>query len=196
MVQRMLGDIMPEVFYDLVKDDLKKYYDIITKIDTIGTQFDGTDTDIVSGTCFRMMYYARKIISQNPTSIIEVGGGVGEFYAIIKAMGWDGEYYIYDLDDVRKFQFLYLNEVERQTGLLLRQTWPHLIEDPFFVSFYALGEMTDSWKEYYIESVVKACRHGFVIWNPHSGASSEIPFECKVEDEYPLTHPGNKMLTW
>ena len=109
-------------------------------------------------------------------------------------MGYKGSYYIYDLPGVKEFQRKYLNRVTELTGLNTDLGNLHAYQ--YCVSFYALGEFDDELKRHYIEGVVKNCKHGLIIWNPHSGASEEIGFECKVEDEFPLTSPNNKMLTW
>src|SRR5688572_25623871 len=76
-VQRMLSTGMtwlgkvPPVNMDLMK-----------KIDNIGY----TVPVGLSGACLRMIYYADKILQYYPPSIVEIGGGVGQFYAILRAM--------------------------------------------------------------------------------------------------------------
>lgn len=183
MVQRMLGEIRwPEPVPQGIDIEL------LTKIDNIGrSQASG-----ISGIVLRMIHYAQKVLERDPPSIIEIGGGVGQFYASLRALGYQGEYYIADLPEVQAFQRRYLQEVEWQTGLRLPQT----LHYDFCVSFYALGEFDDETKAWYIENVVKKCPHGFVIWNPHSGASDVINFPCRVTDESPLLNPGNKQLEW
>lgn len=183
MVQRMLGEIdWP--------GDVPAGVDMgpLTKIDNIGR----SQPREISGTCLRMLYYAQKALQKNPRSIVEIGGGVGQFFAVLRAIGYQGDYYIFDLPDVQEFQAAYLRQVEGQTGLSLSQR----LQFDFCVSFYALGEFDDEMKEWYIESVVKKCPHGFVVWNPHSGASDVINFPCTVTDEYPLLSEGNKQLEW
>jgi hypothetical protein len=66
----------------------------------------------------------------------------------------------------------------------------------FCVSLYALGEFDDDTKNWYIQSIVKNCLHGFILWNPHSGASEEVTFPCTVTDEDPLLAKGCKQLEW
>lgn len=206
MVKRMLGDISLDLFGPLV--DLQSIPHDIRKmlfiIDTIGTRWSETDTLSMSGTGLRMIYYAQKVLAMKPTSIIEIGGGVGEFWAILGALGYKGIYKIYDLPEVEDFQNKYIMEVERRTGLQLLpqgelfRLHPVTIEKDtdLCVSFYALGEFTDEMKLHYFRNVISRCKHGLIIWNPHSGASKEIPFECSVTPEYPLTHPDNLQLIW
>jgi hypothetical protein len=190
MVARMLGEIRwPLPHPDAV--DL----DLLTQIDNIGR----STASGITGTALRMIHYAQIVLDRDPRSIIEIGGGVGQFYATLRALGYQGDYYICNLTEVQAFQRRYLQEVERQTGLRLPLSAPRMpldLQFEFCVSFYALGEFDDKTKAWYVENVVKKCHHGFVVWNPHSGASTAIDFPCRVMDEVPLLHAGNKQLEW
>lgn len=190
MVQRMLGEVSMALPWGFNPSDDPDLFQLLMKIDSIGYA-----TNTFTGTAMRMIYYARKVLEANPVQIYEVGAGCGEFYAILRALGYKGSYEIYDLQEVRDFQIQYLKEVSKQTGLDLELSSP-IYAPVMFLSFYALGEFDDETKKGYIKEVIPRCSHGLILWNPHSGASSEIPFACKVEDEFPLTAPGNKMLTW
>lgn len=189
MVQRMLGSVNMELFSKAMKPLEQHELDLAIKIDSIGY-----DIPTFTGTAMRMIYYARQVIERDPKSIVEIGGGAGEFYAILRMLGYKGTYMIMDLPEVQAFQASYLAEVSKQTELNLPLTPRE--EYDFCVSFYALGEFDDELKKYYVENVINKCRHGLVLWNPHSGSSAQIPFECTVTDEYPLTYPGNKQLSW
>ncbi len=185
MVRRMLGDIDANLFTGLVTTPVPS---IIADIDNVGR----AKWEPLSGTGLRMLYYAEQVMKLSPKSIVEIGGGVGQFYATLRALGYSGEYYIHDLPAVKMFQDKYLAEVEGIMGLPLSQK---KTERPdFCVSFHALGEFDDELKEWYVKNVVKKCKHGFVVWNPHSGASDKIGFKCKVSDEQ--VSPGAKRLTW
>lgn len=186
MVRRMLGDFpWPAPLPHGV--DLE----LLARIDNVGRSAPSA----ISGPALRMIHYALAVLERNPPSIVEIGGGVGQFYATLRALGYTGRYFIFDLPEVKEFQAAYLAEVESQTGLSLP-----VFQSPksyeFCVSFFALGEFDDETKAWYIENVVRKCPHGFVVWNPHSGASHEIDFPCTVADEQPLLHQGNKQLEW
>jgi hypothetical protein len=183
-VERMLGSIDPELYAGLVQ-----VTPLIELIDSIGR-----NPGPISGVGLRMLWYAGKVLRLDAPSIVEIGGGAGEFYAILRALGYRGDYMIMDLPDVMKFQRDYLAEVRFQTGLRLPLT--RLTQFNTCVSFYALGEFDDDTKQKYIEQVVTKCEHGFILWNPHSGAGREISFDCRVSDEYPMNHPGCKLLEW
>lgn len=184
----MLGEIPVPLSIEYGKvvkeDNWVKCLEIIE----IGGEFNDQE-----GNFMRMIYYAERVLEQNLSHICEIGGGVGQFYAVLRALGYRGKYYIYDLEEVKRFQRKYLDEVTRRTGL---ETSLEFGRFDYCVSFYAYGEFDDDLKAWYTAKVITKTPHGLIIFNPHSGSSSEIPFECKVEDEYPLTSPGNKMLTW
>ncbi len=178
-VRRMLSE-------DLVWTGSVPYVDIdlMTRIDNIGN----SEPKSISGSCLRMIYHADKIIQRNPISIIEIGGGVGEFYAILRAMGYKGDYFIQDIPEVILFQNSYLRAVHYETGLHTGQT----LHFDFCVSLYALGEFDDALKNWCVEMIVSKCPHGYVVWNPHSGASEDVPFKCEI---IPM-EDGSKLLLW
>ena len=186
-VQRMLGEVDASMFYQELPSDQKG---LLLTIDNIGKRWSME----LSGSCYRMIYYAQKIMKDPPGGIDEIGAGSGQFYAVLKALGYKGDYYIYDLPEVKNFQAKYLSNVSRITGLNLP-----LKSIPTYdmcCSFYALGEFDDETKAWYIENAVKPCKRGLVIWNPHSGATTDVPWQCNIKDEFPLTYKGNKELTW
>jgi hypothetical protein len=157
----------------------------ILKIASLGGEF--------LGNTWRMVYYAQKVLKANPSHICEIGGGVGQMYAVLRALGYEGKYFIFDLPEVKEFQRKYLDEVTKRTGL---NTDLEYGDFDFCYSGYAWGEFDEETKEWYRREIIKETPHGLIIFNPHSGASKEIGFDCRVEDEYPLTSPGNKLLTW
>lgn len=159
IVKRMLGEIDPQLFHQAMH-----LQHILLPIDNIGRTVPGP----VSGVCLRMAWYAMKVIELAPASIVEIGGGVGQFYAVLRALGYKGSYYIYDLEDVQKFQQIYLNECSKRINisLSLRKTdKPEMV-----VSFYAFGEFDDYLKQSYMP-LIKDSKHGLIAWNPHSGAT-------------------------
>jgi hypothetical protein len=185
MVKRMLGEVNAFDYYPIIGAINEPTWEKLFQIQTLGGDFKG----IVA----RMIYYGQQVLKTNPSHICEIGGGVGQMYAVLRALGYEGKYFIFDLVEVKEFQRKYLDEVTKRTGL---NTDLDYGEFDFCYSAYCLGELDDETKDWYIENVVKNCWHGLIIWNPHSGASDKIRFDCNVEPEYPLTSPNNKILSW
>lgn len=177
MVKRMLSEVDKKLFYneDEVGVAMFKNYGNLYKIYAIGETTE--PIPLFDGRFTRMIYYALEVLKRNPASIVEIGGGVGQFYAILRALGYRGEYYIADLPEVREFQKNYLREVEKQTGLpipfLGNGTYFGFPERIFCVSFYALGEFDDELKKE-VFKIVNDCGHGYIAWNAHSGASDDL----------------------
>jgi hypothetical protein len=185
MVKRMLGEVNAFDYYPILGAINEPKWEKLFQIQTLGGNFKG----IVA----RMIYHAQQVLKSNPSHICEIGGGVGQMYAVLRALGYEGKYFIFDLPEVKEFQRKYLDEVTKRTGL---NTDLEYGDFDFCYSAYSIGEMDDETKDWYIENVVKNCWHGLIIWNPHSGASDKIGFDCNVEPEYPLTSPNNKILSW
>ena len=192
-VLRMMGGIDDGVFDHLTPELHPTVWGYVDAVDSIGfSQAPPTRTGLI----LRLLFYAINVLERQPPSIIEIGGAVGHFLALLVALGWRGEYTCHDLPAVSKFRETFLGEVEARTGLPTRRPAVTGPPFPFVCSFYALGEFDDETKARYINDVVLKSDHGLVVWNPHSGASPEIGFPCHVEIECPLTGLGNKLLTW
>lgn len=195
-VKRMLGEIGRYVFYDHVKNwsggDMVMVNHVV-KIDLVGFDKEAP-TLMPTGNCFRYIYYAKEILKRNPSSICEIGGGVGQFYAILRALWWKGDYWINDLPEVQEFQSKYLGEVSKQTGL----DWQLVRRNNFdmLVSFYALGEFDAGNRQQY-EQLIDSAPHGYIAWNPHSGASDSLSiFENHDIKVTPGVEPGISIIEW
>lgn len=184
-VKRMLSEVDGWDWINGVALDTEEA-NVFHKIYSLGGNFWGI--------CSRMAWYAQRILKLNPTSIIEIGGGVGQFFAILRALGYKGHYVIYDLPEVKDFQSKYLDEASKLTGINVIQSAPAEID--LCVSFYAFGEFDDELKLCYIENPIKKCKRGYMAFNPHSGASDDLsifPFPVKSE---PGREENIKIVTW
>lgn len=191
MVRRMLSlDLETDLFDSCLIGERLATIDLLEDIDKIGSgKLDAGITD----QCLRMFYYAKEIIKLNPPSICEIGGGVGQFYAILRAMGYKGTYWIFDIPEVITFQGKYLNEVTRRTGLPLHQTF---CKFDTVISFYAIGEFDDETKQHY-SPLISDCPHGYIAWNPHSGAKDDLSiFNGHDITVTPGIEPGIKIIQW
>jgi len=195
-VRRMLSlDLDRLVFWDQVErwaNGDMKLVDTIAKIDLIG--YEKLPTILPTGIGFRNIYYATEVLKLNPSSICEIGGGVGQFYATLRALGFEGNYMIKDIIEVELFQIKYLEEVEKQTGLELPQFEGARVD--LLVSFYALGEF-DAAKRQRYEQLIDETPHGYIAWNPHSGASDSLSiFENHDIKVTPGIEPGVSIIEW
>lgn len=196
-VRRMLSlDLDRMIFWDQVQkwaNGDMKLVGTVAQIDLIG--YEKPPTILPTGICFRYIYYAKEIMKRNPSSICEIGGGVGQFYSTLRALGWEGEYYIEDLPEVESFQSIYLRKVMAQTGLYLKQAID--LTSPYFLcSFYALGEFDNETKQSY-EKLIDGAEHGYIAFNPHSGASDSLSiFEYHDIKVTPGVEPGISIIEW
>lgn len=189
-VKRMLSEADHKEFLTEEVIDVIHTHPLLRAIDNIGE----THQRHKSGRMVRTIYWALEVLKLNPQSIAEIGAGIGEFYAVIKELGFTSDYYIYDLVKVKEFQRKYLDKVQEVTGLEL----PLLMtagRNSFCVSFYALGEFDDELKRWYIDNVVNLCPHGFLVWDSHSGASKEININHKISVQ-DSDKEDTKIITW
>lgn len=186
MVKRMLGAVDGKYWDSIEIEITPKEQDLLTEISAIGGKEDW-------GRSLRYIYYAKEILKLSPSSICEIGGGVGQFYAILRALGYEGTYWIEDLGMVKHFQFMYLHEVSKQTGLNTSQEPTG--EKDFLCSFYALGEFDDDKKAYYIK-LCDRFKHGYIAWNPHSGASDDLSLFKHDIKVTPGIEAGVKIIQW
>lgn len=190
MVRRMLSLDMQADWFREIEKHSNKPWELLYDIHRIGWPNKQEPCGLDS--LFRMVYYAEQLLHINPPSICEIGGGVGQFYAILRALGYKGDYYIYDLPEVKAFQNLYLAEVTKQTGLNTEQVKHH----EFVASFYAYGEVSDRDKKTYWDNVIRDCKGGYIAWNPHSGASNSYSFITHNITATPGIEDGITIITW
>lgn len=208
VVKRMLGEAVWSLHASDAGDAFGSKWNLINQINDIGYSQESLDNkmrvdagelvehDLIwdRGNLLRYVYYANRVLKRNPTSICEIGGGVGQFYAILRALGYKGEYMILDLEPVHLFQLKYLNEVNRQTGL--NTDFELRLNCEMAVSFYALGEFSDEKKKHYFDTVINKMIHGYIAWNPHSGASDDLSlFKHDIKVTIGI-EPGIKIIQW
>lgn len=195
MVKRMLGEPDPDTWaYQMKKHRTLSSVEWVRleKIHQIG----GNKSDENRGLSYRYIYYALEILKRNPSSICEIGGGVGQFYAILRALGYKGTYKICDKAEVIEFVNKYLAEVENKTGLNLNMGADGNMGSEMVVSFYALGEFDDETKQSYV-SLLHFCKHGYIAWNSHSGASDDLRiFGKRYITVTAGIEPGVKIIEW
>lgn len=193
VVRRMLSLDMEDNIFDkepgLDLLQLQNVY-LINKIGSVSLA-----TEARTGPTIRFVHYAREILKRNPSSICEIGAGVGQFYATLLALGYKGQYCIEDLKEIRQFQVKYLEEVHKRTGLKLN--WSKTMEpEEMLVSFYALGEFDDETKRSH-QQLIDSSKRGYIAWNPHSGANDDLSiFDSHNITVTPGLEPGIKIIEW
>lgn len=191
MVTRMLSEPDKDLWdfvmktIDLTVDDIA----LIREINQIGYTYHHA----IDARCVRYVYYADIIRKMNPDSIVEIGGGCGQFYATLRAMGYTGQYKIMDRIKVKEFQRRYLSWVSKRTGINTQQS---ATEFDLVVSFYALGEFDDNTKHSYFANVINTTPHGFVAWNAHSGSSDDTSLFTQRVTITDGIEPGIKIIQW
>lgn len=194
-VRRMLGEPDIGIWAKTVVNWDGVDSDMLVNIERIGLMDDATEDSRASlSRFFRYVHYAQQILQRNPISIVEIGGGVGQFYATLRALGWNGFYHIVDIPEVMAFQEEYLDYVSEQTGLDLALN--PSISPKMLLSFYALGEFDDETKESYRQLITDS-PHGYIAWNSHSGASEDLSiFSAHDITVTPGLEPGITIIEW
>lgn len=107
-------------------------------------------------------------------SVVEIGGGIGSFAAVVLTLSEPASYAFYDLPDMLALQRGYLSRVlprEKLERVRFRSAYELSPVAPFDLvySTYAFSELARRVAEQYFESVVRHARMGFMTYN-HLGA--------------------------
>lgn len=122
-----------------------------------------------------ILTYMKKTETNNP-DIIEVGGGYG-FQAVLlcefaKFFSINiRSYTIVDLPEATNMQNQYIKACQIDipyTTMVCYNITENTFQPSnrsFFISNYALGELTKELQDFYIETIVKKMAHGYICWN-------------------------------
>jgi hypothetical protein len=139
--------------------------------------------------------------------IVEIGIGYGgqcrALMSIAAIQSFDG----IDLPEVILLaeRFLRASGVDMRRVTLTNGRAPRSVSGDLFISNYAFSELHREAQELYMENVVQNCPRGYVTYNPiaqdSTGAMTAAEFASRIPnsrtfDEFPLTHPGNKVIVW
>lgn len=171
--------------------------------DSVGNPNKSTYNNIeCSPSNLRYIYHAhlilshfKKVGSDLPISIVEIGGGYGGLYL---AISYFNKYYnvpitgysIVDLPDIGRFQELYLSNFNQNIPIKFYSSMNYGAElkntpNLFLISNYCFSEIGNNNQKMYIDTLFANIRHGFIAWN-------FIPvynfgFKMEIEDEVPMT---------
>lgn len=194
-VRRMLSCDLDVDYRDALAELDFKQWAAIRTLDGIGMGQEQSDHITSAGA--RFVHWALQILKRQPTSIIEIGGGCGQLYATLRTLGWKGSYRTIDQPRVIEFQERYVTRAAELLGWGVY--WLDIdIAKSMLVSFYALGEFTDEIRQHYVDTVIRHCSSGLIVWNPGDYATKEPPFSWPYEmaPEVPLTGEGNQVISW
>jgi hypothetical protein len=194
-------------------------WDIVKKLNDVGSPHMETfiinnQVILLSPTTLRYLQYTLDILSymkkieMSDIDVIEVGGGYG-FQAILiyefsKIFSINvNSYTIVDLYEANNMQNQYvlackeyisnkINNFNTINYLNIDQSTFKPNMNSFFISNYALGELTKEIQNFYIENIIKKIRHGYICWNFSVGNSTIHPYILNkphsIEDENPQTN--------
>lgn len=179
------------------------------KNDRIGGGVKYTYDDLTtSSSNFRYLFHAHLILShlqhleQTSTRMVEIGCGYGGLCLALDSLAplygiTITAYYMIDLPEVSKLQqkYMFQHNVSFPVEFHLADTYGEKIsasDDLFLISNYCISEIAKEHRDAYIRILLPKTPHGFFTWN--FGPVEEFGYDCKQEDEYPLTGTWNKYI--
>ena len=143
-------------------------------------------------------------------NIIEIGVGYGGQCKIIKDYFNVSNYYLVDLKEVLSLSRRYLSELNVKNLEFIDVDQVQNLNKNFdlVISNYAFTELEKSIQDIYINNILSKSNRGYITCNFISdifGISSysldELKgklknFDIKNKEEFPLTHPENKIIYW
>lgn len=186
----------------------------IKKINDIGNPTNHSFTInnnniLLSPTTLRYVQYTLDILNHiknylkiNNLKIVEVGGGYGAQSVFLFELCnlFDitiDKYEILDLYEVNNLQKHYINICEATTNnkynieAFILDEYNYENEN-YFISNYALGELTKDWQDLYIDNVISKIKNGYICWNfsPQNPNIHEYfnNIEKTIEEENPQTN--------
>jgi hypothetical protein len=141
--------------------------------------------------------------------VIEIGGGYGGgalWFRTVSRLWLDARvlsYTIVDVPEASNMQTAFCREVGAEVRTNTHEECHFVIRRTtgaprFLISNYAFSEFMPEMREWYSDQIVSHCERGFLVWNmipvypPARGAGTSLT----VEDERPLTGPGNRFVRY
>jgi len=138
--------------------------------------------------------------------ISEIGIGYGGQYQALTKISNVKSYTFYDLPQVIQLANMYISRVSSELNNHLSGDFnvPNT-EIDLVISNYAFSELDRSLQEIYLKNVILNSKRGYLIYNDISKGmfdtihveefARRIPGAIVIE-EFPLTHPKNKLVIW
>ena len=138
--------------------------------------------------------------------IAEIGIGYGGQYHAISTIGCPESYSFYDLFDVNRLAFKYINSfVNAPTKLIAGNFNESSYDFDLVISNYAFSELNRDLQEIYLKNVITRSKRGYLIYNDIvEGEIDTIRIEefasripgASILNEFPLTKLRNKLIVW
>jgi hypothetical protein len=190
---------------NISSDRIKKYCDLNDRLgDPNMFQYD---TIRCSPTSLRYIFHSHLILSHIKSltlpsvDIVEVGGGYGglciALHHFAETYGVKiSSYKILDLPSISKLQRIYIHNVDPSINVEVidANTYGESIPltNAFMVSNYCFSEISESFREKYIQHLIPKIAHGFMAWNWIP--VFDFGFKTTVEKEYPNTCDDNRYV--
>ena len=140
----------------------------------------------------------------NNINIVEIGGGYGGQYTVLRQFATPKSYTFIDLPLVLKLQKKYVekNKLDDiQVNFYSSDNLPNIDAD-LVISNYAFSECITDIQDIYIDRVIKTSKNGYFIYNNFEGYKHEEFIKIlnskkiKTFDEKPKTGTNNVLLVW
>jgi len=203
-------------YLDVIKETTPRLLELIDKFkenDKIGNPNTSFYPDIgdISPTTLRYIKVASDLIeifdSWENETIFELGGGYGGQCKILSDIFLPKKYVISDLPEVLPLIKKFLERTNvKNVQLCTEENLPTENYD-FFISNYAFTEIDRTLQQMYIDKCISKSTHGYITCNfvvQEFGVNAyskeellkQIPHQCTIISEVPLTHPKNVLLLW
>lgn len=144
-------------------------------------------------------------LSLNELNIVEIGGGYGGQYTVVRQLFTPKSYTFVDLPQVNNLINKYISTLKLDDINLQyidgTSNFNDLAPD-LVISNYAFSECSTNTQDVYISKILNHSKHCYMIYNNQLGYKyTEFINKIKhctpiVTNEIPQTHPNNVLITW
>jgi len=166
---------------------LPERWEQATKVSCVGNPSNIHDG--ATGCSVRQAYYLARmeafsgIDTRDYATIVEYGGGYGEMCRVVRALGFEGRYVIYDLPPVIRLQQYYLGELGIEA-----EYHTHTLPAPegrpsLFVAAWSLGETSLKERERHLDTMAEYDAYLFGYQNEWNGIDNNA-FFAELQSAY------------
>jgi putative sugar O-methyltransferase len=144
-------------------------------------------------------------LNLNEFNIVEIGGGYGGQYTVLRQLFKPKHYTFVDLPQVNKLTCKYISSLKLDDINIsyidgtenFNEMTPDLV-----ISNYAFSECSATVQDVYISKIINNTKHCYMIYNNQLGythtefATKINNHKVTISSELPQTHPNNVLITW